>query len=1199
MSRFNFLSGVGIAALSGALAVSPAHASTGGEEAAAREASASVAEDTQNLLRERLAWVRSRPASDPVDASPVVDTTTTPFEIATVPDIAPAITVDSFAGFRIDEYQAINLDPIRFEGTQLDGGLVANVNDPEPRIIVRDDVGLDASVDVTNEWPSVAQLFFQNNETGGVFLNCTGTVINPRTILTAAHCVFDRSSEEYGVPGTAPSSILVSTGVDSSERLFNYLFSDVSYSEGGIATSTDVIIHPSSNPDTDGALPFPWADVALVAVDEPITDVPTLPVLLTPLDELTHVVAVGYGTIGTGLNGAQPSTNFLRRVGENMLGLIASQADLIDNVFPGFAPSFSTLGQNTQTLYFFDFDNPDRTAEQQESCVFNANGIQCSSLEAVLAIDYLDGDALDREVATAPGDSGSPLIVDELYDFPIVSGVLSGGYDFFGTNNRFADISFYNPLFPFFEFITENTSYKYVSAVEGDGVWSDPSRWTQELDPGFFIADGNGGLVNGIPDGEELGVYTTGPKLGTVLGNDVSNQPIDVAPGLPPFGTPGFGPNLFESSDLLGPGSTGFVPQNTDGTPGEAFANPAQYFEVILTRAGTTTVDLDVEIDRLVVDNSEAGFVLPDAWSFTSNIGVEQMAGFARIDGTLTTPIYTLGEAELAGEGTVAVDALFNVAGVLSANGTDAIGSFTIDGDYVQSSGGTLWTDVLLSRRGTPSADLLTVTGTAVLDGQLIVDADGSRARFGTEFAVLDADAIDGEFARTALISTSPVLTAESRVEGGEVIVRIEARNLRDIFNREDRLASLTEALDQLRRDQDSARFSLMFDLIDSATVDTLGATVASLAPSSAFAQSFTANGFAQRFTGQVAQRTLALRGGSRAVGAFSPAGNASFALAGGLPQDTGRVSVFGSASGAYRNVEANSGVLGTGSLGFTGQAAAPSANGISDVAIGANVVEQASLTQAGELTLGADMQVSDAFSFGLAISDIRNSQATTNTLRPGDNRSQAVAIYATYAHGSAFLDGYAGTARQEFGVERASLGNFRSAYDSASAQSDGQQVFGGLRMGYAFGLAEGIEMGPVASLDYVRSEIGGYEESGAGRFGLTIADRSFTSLGAMAGAMASVDVLTGENSALRAFGSVAYARELADSADIVTAHFMDAPDTAFTFANALDGEWVSVNAGAEYALGSNFHASLSVTSDLGRGMLSNDQGRVSLNWQF
>ncbi len=1200
MSRFTFLSGVGVAALSGALAAMPAYASTG-EATATATASTPEAADTSaseriheaieriEKRREWFAEMRDREAEPALQPKPL----STVGAIAA--PAAPAITIDSFAGLRTESFDVASFDPVRYNG----GGLVGNINDGTAEIIARDDLGVDGIVDTENAWPSVVQMFFQNNNSGFVGLNCTGTVINPRTVLTAAHCVNSSSSESYGLIGEADQAILIASGVDTAPRIFGTLFDGLSYSEGGAATSTDVIIHSSANLDTDGSLAFPWADVALIAVDEPITDVPALPILLSPLGELTHVVALGYGTNGTGQQGAiNTGSPFLRRVGENMLGLIGSSADFVDGVFPALAPTSEAFGFATQTYYWFDFDNPERTQEQKDACVFSGTGINCLDADAVLAIDYFDGDALDGEVATAPGDSGSPLIVDELYDFPVISAVLSGGFDFFNNNNRYGDVSFYNPLYPFFEFITENTPYKYVSAVEGDGVWSDPTRWTQELDPGFFIDDGNGNLVNGIPDGEEPGVYANEIKIGTVLGEDISGNTPETSASLPPQGTPGFGADIPESSVLLGPGSTGFVPQNTDGSPGEAFVNPAQYFEVILNRAGTTTVDLDVEIDRLVIDSDDAGFILPEAWDFTSNIGVEQMAGFAQIDGTLNTPIYTLGTGLLAGDGTIDVDALFNVAGLVSAGGLDSVGTLTVDGDYVQTSGAALVSDFTYSRRRQITSDTLEVTGTAVLDGALFVVADNPRVRFGAEFTVLEAGEIDGEFAVTTLVSRSPVLTAESRVEDGQVIVTLGARRISDFFDEEDSLASLANTLDTLRFSDDFAAVADMFALIDSASAETLGATLSSLTPTSAFAQSFTANGFSQRFTGQVAQRTLALRGGSRGAGAFSAAGNASFALAGGLPAETGRLGVFGSASGIYRNAEQQSGVLGSGSLGF-GMNQGAVANGVASQAIGANALEQAALTQAGELTIGADLRVSDAFSFGVAVSDILNSQAATGPLAVQDNRSRAVAIYATYSDGPAFADGYAGSSRQEFGLERASAGNMQAGFSNAIGNAEGRQVFGGMRVGYAFDLAKGVEVGPVASLDYVRNEIGGYDEAGAGRFGLLVDDRTFTSLGAKVGAMASLDIRTGETSAIRAFGSLAYARELADSADVVTARFASAPDTPFTIANALDPQWVSVNAGAEFALWANLQASVSVTSDMGRGVLSNDQGQVALSWQF
>ncbi len=1156
-----FLSGVGIVALAGALGASPALASES---------------DDASDFRLQAEAESEGPTLSATFSAP----------------LQRANTFDGLAEMPVSvDFDSINLDLVRTST-----GLVGSITRPDPELLARDDVGAGGIIDVNNTQPSVVQIFQQRNSDGAIFFNCTGSVINPRTILTAAHCVNSASSEAYGLPGTgAESTMLFSTGVDSAVRLLEYIDTGANYTDGGIASSTDVVIHASSNFD-NGGLPFPWADIALIAVDSPIVDVPSLPILLTPLTELTHVVQVGYGTFGVanGVNGGgSQGIGTLRRIGENMLGALASASDLGDSVFPGFAPT-SDFGFETQAYYFTDFDNPDRTQEEIDGCTFNPDGIDCNSLAAVRAIDYFDDDALPNEVATAGGDSGSPLIVDQLYDFPIAVAVLSGGFDFFGIPEGYGDISFYNPIYPFFEFITENTAYKYVSALEGDGVWSDSTRWTQDLDPGFFIDDGTGTLVNGVPTGPEPGVYETGPKLGTILGIEISGNPTD-SPNLPPPGTPNFGANTPNSSALLGPGSTGFVPQNTDGTIGTAFANPAQYFEVHLNRAGTTTVDLDVEIDKLVMSDSDAGLVLPSDFSFTTVIETLQEAGSAEINGTFNAPVYLLGFGDVSGDGGVInTNVLFNVAGALAPGSAEGLGELTINGDYVQTSAAATLIDFEFDRRRTVNSDFVNISGIAVLDGALILSSDSPRVRFGSEFTVMSAGEIDGTFSDVILLSRSPVLAAEARVEGGDVVVELTARSIRGIVGRRSSLAPLGRSLDNIRATRFN-EFVGLFDIVDNASVDTFAATLSGLTPTSAFQQTFTGNSFSQRFTGQIAQRTLNLRGGSRAAGGFSAAGNASYALNGTTPAETDKIGVFGSASGVYLN--------GGQSIGFGNTVSGPLADGLSNgVVLGngaASALEQAALTPAGEMTIGADMQLSEGFSFGVAMSRIRSSEISDGALRPQEDTSESMAVYMTYTDGGLFADGYAGTADQQFGVQRAAQGDLSSLYRNAIGQSDGSQVFGGLRLGYSFDLAKGVEVGPVASLDYLRSDIDGYSEVGMGQLGLTVADRTFTSLGAKAGAMASLDVMASGNTAIRAFGSVAYARELADTADVVTAHFAGAPEAAFTIANQLDPSWVSVNAGAEMQVGANLTASISVTSDMGRGLLSNDQGQVSLNWRF
>ncbi len=1133
MGRLNYIIGVSAIGLTGAMVAAPAYASSNDA------ASTPIAMEARGTFR-----------GFRIDSAPIE---------AAIPSqsILPDLPAPQYQAVPRNRVVRRNLDAVPVPAL--------------PEIISRDDVGLEGSVDVNNTQPSVVQLFSQRNSDGGVFFNCTGTVINPRTILTAAHCLNARSSEAYGTPESgAERTVLISTGVDTRTRFFDYLNNGNSYSQGGVASSTDVIIHPSSNLD-NGALPFPWADVALIALDEPILDVPALPILLSPLTELTHVVQVGYGGFGTAATG-DIGIGFLRRVGENMLGAVASPADLFDAAFPTFAPSAVVLEAESQAFYFTDFDNPFRTPEEEAGCVFPGNTISCDSLEAVLAIDWFDGDALPNEVATAGGDSGSPLIADQLGGPAVVTAVLSGGFDFFGVGNTYGDISFYNPLYPFFEFITQNTPYKYVSAKTGSGVWSDPRHWTQDLDPGFLIDDGTGNLVNGIPTGSEPGVYETGPKLGNILGQDISgNADLDTVI-LPPEGTPNFGANIPESSVLLGPGSTGFVPQNTDGTPGTAFAAPAQYFDVFLNRVGRTRVDMNVEIDKLTLDNPFASLRLPDQYSFTTIIGYEQFSGVSEIDGALNAGLVGLFGGIFEGTGTVTTEAFFNIGGAVVPGSLFKTGTLAIDGAYVQTSQGTLLTNANFNRRGNTS-DLLSITGDASLAGKLIVAASG-RPRFGDEVTVVSANSVLGGFDETLLVTLSPLLFGKSRVEGGDVIVTVDALRFRDLLSNFASLRSLGETLDTLRFGGKFAQFSGLFDIVDGADINSLASTLSSLTPVSAFNQSTIATNFSQRFTGQLSQRTLSLRGANKAAAGFSTAGNAAFAIAGTNPQEAGQIGFFSTVSGVFL---ANA----------------------TDRNTGANAFEESVFLQGGEMTLGADLRMSDTFSVGIAVTSIRNSTPSIGiTTRPEDT-SVAAAAYGAAQFGQGFADMYLGFSRQNLTSNSASLGQTAIPFRIAQGAADGRQAFAGVRAGYAFGVVPGLEFGPVVSMDYVRSNIGGFDEFGAGDFGLTVNARNFTSLGTKLGVMGALDTRIGRTGKLTAFGSVAYAYELADRQDVVTASFFGASEAPFSIANALDPQWVSVNAGAELALANRTSIGITATSDLGRGVLTNNQGNVTLRWRF
>lgn len=234
-----------------------------------------------------------------------------------------------------------------------------------------------------------------------------------------------------------------------------------------------------------------------------------------------------------------------------------------------------------------------------------------------------------------------------------------------------------------------------------------------------------------------------------------------------------------------------------------------------------------------------------------------------------------------------------------------------------------------------------------------------------------------------------------------------------------------------------------------------------------------------------------------------------------------------------------------------------------------------------------------------MAVSNIRDSASSLGNGQPSSSQSMATAAYAAVGFGQGFADLYVGFADQRYGLERGAQGLLEDEFRSAAGLADGQQTMAGARVGYAFAPAKGVTIGPVASLDYVRSELEGYRETEAGDFSLAIHDRTYTSIGAKLGLMGALDVKLGQTSKLSLFGSVAYARELGDRVDTVTANFLGAEDLPFAISRQLAEDWVAVNAGAQLQLSDNVTTQFSLSSDLGRDELSNHQGRATLNWKF
>lgn len=1048
-----------------------------------------------------------------------------------------------------------------------------------------------------NDVNGIGIIYSDYGSTGGI---CTGTLINPRTVLFAAHCVNTQSQTSYGsasggtpiavsFKGDARAGLIswIQSGYRSSTATQTYNINQVFYNSLSLA-------QPLGN--------FYEADVAMGVLDTPTRGVPTWAMLFSPLTgtENLHVTIGGYGWSGTGTTGQSQAIDFRRRSGENMIGALASIDDI--NLWLFGNGSQRGLGQN---LYLVDFDDPARTN------VYDFN---------IFGNDV----ALPAEGMTAQGDSGSALILDKAFDIPVIAGVLSLGTRYYANQPAasYGTTSGYQPLYLFWDYIVANNPYKYVSANAGDADWFDAAHWNQTIDPNYKVIV-NGKLVTGVPGAPGAGVDGQGGEFGAICfrtdcidagslarfneslglgaetadGIDTTNSALLVSrddlmagqedPAVASTGGETYA--LVDETGLIAPidAALAFTPPN-NAAASAGNGNRASYYDVTLAAAGRTRLNAAATVDRLTIGGSGAILDIGSTGSLTSLIDTTMSAGQLNVDGAFSTYEMLVLGGLVSGRGQINATALTSILGAIAPGGQGSVGNLTLNGDLILTSGSRLFVDIsgATSDRMIVRANTATgATGGASVGGLLNLNFLTTPI-YGQTYTVLSAEGgVSGRF--TAANDLPGVLYPTISYTASAVNVQIAAESFSRFVDASSPIQVAVGNLLDGARGQAYAALSGIYGVVDVQEGAALGASLESLAPYSAWSagnlgviqtetfQSVLSSRISAPRSGPDAPRGLALIGGGVQVAALDAAPFAASAVA---------------ASSAARDAW-----VGDWKPGMAGFLAAGASRGEAAQLRGRIVGGGKDDIDSWYVAGGLERTV-DRVTLGGAVGYAQGKADYGGGLSEAKTKQLQLSAYGSVQLGGiGFAGAHVGWSTLDFDTERKVAlggGTLRS-----EADFDGDVMFAGAEVGLR-GSAGGLKITPSVGFNAYRLSIDDYAETGS-IAAMSVLARDIQSMQGFVGVRFDGEASLGKLTVRPSIGLRAVA-EMDDGGDTVRAAFAAAPGTPAAFVGvSRDKGWGEISGGVTLSSGGRTSVSLEAASMVERDDIDYQTYRATVSVKF